>query len=694
MKRKIITSLILALQTACIFGQNAHVRLTNLPHVYIETFNGNSITSKTDYVYARMWLIDEANQEQFFDSLQIRVRGNSTAGLAKKPYKLKFNEKAKLLGKGYANTKKWTLLANHGDKTLLRNAITSLMGERAGLKFNPAAKFVDVTLNGNYIGNYQISDQVDVRPHRVNVVEQDFPLTSSSNITGGYLMEADGFRDFSTGWGWNGETQATGFYSNQGVPVRVHYPDDDEINDKQLNYIERYISDFESRLFGNNFTDPVSGYRPYVDSLSLARWYLCTEISANVDGFFSAYFYKEQNDPRIYFGPLWDYDIAYNNDNRTREGTYNTTRQLMVHAGYGSGWGNGNRMWVERMWNDPWFARLVNREYRTLVDGGLEKYLNHKLDSLTALIYDSQRLNFQRWGINQRVLREVVLHSTYDEYVTDLRTFIKNHIPYLTTTFASMLPDEPTPEPDPDVKKPDFVADLDYYYTIQNSSSATYADVDANADLLCANARDAASETQQWRIKNLSNGYIYIRNRITGKALCDMSSEGATATTLVGTQIALARPDSSDTRQQWDLIRQANGAYNLISRFSQHAANLSGGNTANGTPVLSYTSDERNSSSGNRMWFVEKADRAIIPTNIVSVSTDYALAYSQLTHRLHFAAEDMSQLTFIATIFNQSGHRIASFPASTDFDTSALPHGIYIVTWQHDGRVRSAKFVR
>ena len=94
------------------------------------------------------------------------------------------------------------------------------------------------------------------------------------------------------------------------------------------------------------------------------------------------------------------------------------------------------------------------------------------------------------------------------------------------------------------------------------------------------------------------------------------------------------------------------------------------------------------------MWFVEKADRAIIPTNIVSVNTDYALAYSQLTHRLHFAAEDMSQLTFIATIFNQSGHRIASFPASTDFDTSALPHGIYIVTWQHDGRVRSAKFVR
>ena len=165
-----------------------HVRLTNLPHVYINTFTGNPITSKTTMVSARMWYVDEANNVAFYDSLQIRVRGNSTASLAKKPYKLKFNEKVKLLGKGRPNTKKWTLLANHADKTLLRNALTSLMGEFAGLPFNPAAKFVDLTVNGQFVGNYQLSDQVDVRPHRVNVVEQDYPLADTSNITGGYLL--------------------------------------------------------------------------------------------------------------------------------------------------------------------------------------------------------------------------------------------------------------------------------------------------------------------------------------------------------------------------------------------------------------------------------------------------------------------------------------------------------------------------
>ena len=124
MKRYLLTTTMMLMLAVGTSAQNdeQHVRLTNLPHVYINTFTGNPITSKTTMVYAQMWYVDEADNVAFYDSLQIRVRGNSTASLAKKPYKLKFNEKVKLLGKGRPNTKKWTLLANHADKTLLRNA--------------------------------------------------------------------------------------------------------------------------------------------------------------------------------------------------------------------------------------------------------------------------------------------------------------------------------------------------------------------------------------------------------------------------------------------------------------------------------------------------------------------------------------------------------------------------------------------
>ena len=686
MKRYLLTTTMMLMLAVGTSAQNdeQHVRLTNLPHVYINTFTGNPITSKTTMVYARMWYVDEANNVAFYDSLQIRVRGNSTASLAKKPYKLKFNEKVKLLGKGRPNTKKWTLLANHADKTLLRNALTSLMGEFAGLPFNPAAKFVDLTVNGQFVGNYQLSDQVDVRPHRVNVVEQDYPLADTSNITGGYLLEADGFKDFVSG--------KTGFYTSRNrVPVRVHYPDEDEIDRRQLNYIQQSVQDFETRLFSRTFDDPQTGYRPRIDSVSLANWYICTEVSANVDGFFSTYFYKQQDDERLYWGPLWDYDIAYNNDSRTdRGGTNNTEQQLMKDVGYGSS-GGGCRDWVATMWKDPWFAQLINRRYRELVNAGLEQYLNHKIDSLTALIDESQQLNYERWGINRKVLRERVLYSTYDEYVEDVRTFIHRHMDYLTTAFAAMLPDLPPAEPEE--KVPDFKADQQSYYVIQNVKTNTCFDANIETGEVTAWARNTDSDTQQWYITNLSNGYLFITNRATGQALADPTPAGSTATTMTGSHLCLAEADSTDIHQQWDIVRQSNNQYNLVSLWSQHAANLNGGNASNGTPIVSYTSDDRNTSSTNRLWNIVKAG-SVIDTGIDDVYGDYALAYDPTTSRLHFGGERPEGLVFMVNVYNAAGRLIGSFRATDDFSLQSYPTGIYIISWKAGQRQHRIKLVK
>lgn len=283
MKKSILSLLLLAV-TGVACAQN-YVRMTNLPCVYINTFNNQGITSKDYYIYATMNYVDEEDHVTTYDSLQIRGRGNSTWGLRKKPYRIKFNEKEKFLGKGYANAKSWTLLANCGDKTLIRNAITSEMGKFLGLKFNPAAKFVDFVLNGVYYGNYQISDQVDIRPHRVNIVEQDVPLKADADISGGYLLEVDGFQDGN----W--------FYtSNYGAPVRIHKPDDEDIVPRQTQWIRNYVNSFDQALSSSDYADPVKGYRRFVDSTSLANWYIATEVSANVDGFYSTYFYKNQAD--------------------------------------------------------------------------------------------------------------------------------------------------------------------------------------------------------------------------------------------------------------------------------------------------------------------------------------------------------------------------------------------------------------
>lgn len=683
MKRGLLFLISLIVAVANSWGQadTEHVRLTNLPHVYINTFNGYSITSKTTMVLARMWYVDEEDNVSFFDSLQVRVRGNSTASLPKKPYKLKFQSKVKLLGKGRANAKKWNLLANHGDKTLLRNALTSLMGERAGLTFNPGAKFVDLTLNGYYMGNYQMTDQIDVRKHRVDVAEQDYPLTEESNITGGYLLEADAFNDFVAG--------KTGFFTSKShASIRIRYPDDDEIVHSQYLYIQRFVQNFENILMAKTFADPEKGYRPYVDSLSLVNWYICTEVSANVDGFFSTYFYKNQDDDRLYWGPLWDYDIAYNNDNRTdRGGTSNTERQLMKDYSYGSSF----RRWFQQMWADPWFARLVNRHYKELVDGGLEQYLNEKLDSLTTLIDASQQLNYKRWGINTRALRERVLYSTYDQYVADVRTFLNHHISFLTEAFAALLPE--TEPQEPDVNVSDFRADATSYYAISNAGTHTYFDVDAQTGEVCCRRRDTDSENQQWQIITLQDGWLFVVNRATGRALSDPSPAGTTATTDTGGRLMVEEPDSADARQHWTMVKQGDGRYNIISRWSEHAANLQGGNSADGTPVISYTSDERNSSSANRLWLIEEVAK-VVDVGIRDMEQDYALAYDAASGRLHFGAEQRDDLTFLVMVYDASGRRIASFRASEDFNMLPYPAGLYIVSWRYLGRQHSVKLMK
>ncbi len=713
-------------------------RLTNLPHVYINTFNGRDITSKKDYVLARLWYVHENDSVAFYDSLQIRGRGNSTWARPKKPYKLKFQNKEKFLGKGYAKTKKWTLLANHCDKTLIRNAITFKMGEKAGLKFNPALKFVDLTLNDKFVGNYQISDQIDVRPHRVNIAEQDVPLNQLSDITGGYLLEADGFQDFHPDTYWDSSSQsylpADGFFTNHvGVPVRIHYPDADDLEQQQLDYIKQHVIDFEQRLYSEDFTDPENGYRPYVDSLSLANWYICTEMSGNVDGMYSTYFYKEQQDPHLFWGPLWDYDIAYNNDNRSdRGGSADTERQLMTDYSYGK-----VKMWTQQMWNDPWFAQLINRRYAEIINGGMEDFLYEQIDSLRQLLDASIQLNYQRWGINTQAYHEMILHSTYDEYIADLKTYINRHLDFLKGAFAERGPEliEPTPQPEPDPepepepdpepqpKVPDFMADSTCYYAISNLRSGTYITAmngeERNAAIVC-NQRDNEAVNQQWRIFPLQNGFLYIENALDGQALNDPTEGEPTATTLVGSQLNTVPGDSLDVRQQWDLVAQSDNCFNLINRFSQHAANLSGGSANDGTPVLSYTSDERNATSNNRLWRIEEVGKVPVPEpepdpqpepdpepqpdpepepepepdGVNSMDIDYALAYNSLTGQLHFGSDNIADLTFNVRVYDQAGHLVLSFWASEGASLAKLPHGLYIVSWVWQGRSHSAKLLK
>lgn len=580
MKKRIFLCLIACLMVRLCMAQ--YEQLTNIPTIYIETFGGQQITSKSNYIYATMTYVD-ADKVVQYDSLQIRGRGNSTWNLAKKPYRIKFNESTKFLGKGYAKNKSWTLLANHADKSLLRNAVTFAMGDFLGQPFSPAAHFVDLVVNGTYLGNYQVSDQVNVDNKRVEIVEQEEVATDESNITGGYLVEIDGF----------GSSELVNFRTSKSLIVSVKSPDEDIINTAQKNYIRQYLNDFESALFGSNFTDETRGYRAIADSATLMSWYIATELSANVDGFWSTYLYKDQDDPRLYFGPLWDYDIAYNNCNRVGD----VTNQTMVDAGFGS---DLTKVWVKRMIQDPWFNEAINRAWKQKVDEGLEEYLYQYIDSMAAYLDQSQEKNYSRYSITSHVYNEIYLYSTYAEYIAQLKDFIGNHMQFLTTTFAQRANEEGGGGDEPITLKP-FKLQDGYYYRIYNKSTNKVLDIADASSEAGANvviwSPEYGRDTQLWEVVQTGDYYLLI-NKASGMAFNDPSPTSA-----VGTPLNVAVPDANDSRQHWKFVTvNENDNYNIINVYTDHVINNSGGGAADGNNILSYTNDDRNSVSSNRQW--------------------------------------------------------------------------------------------
>lgn len=669
-KNRLISFLVMLLAFCGLKAQTVNVkRYTNLPAVYIETFNKVSITSKETYVYATMWYIDENDSITRYDSLQIRGRGNSTWGLRKKPYRLKFQVKEKFLGKGYAKAKSWTLLANAGDKTLIRNAVTSSMGEFMGMRFSPAYKFVDLNLNGTYLGNYQISDQVEVRAHRVNIVEQDYPLGDASDITGGYLLEVDGFADgncFTT-------TKAQ-------VPIRIHYPDEDEIAASQNNYIRNYMNSFETVLFGGDYMDAEKGYRKWVDSVSLADWFIGTEVSANIDGYYSTYFYKNRQDSILYWGPLWDYDIAYNNDQRIQ----GTVGQLMTDVGYGK-----TKDWVNRMWGDPWFGKLVNRRFSELMDAGMVDHMLNTIDSLTVLLDESQQLNYAKWGISTKMYHEIVLYSSYDQYVSDLKNFIVDHCAYLKQAFANKKAAEPTPP---------FVPGA-YYYRILNAGTNDALDVAGQSSepggQVCTWENLSDRDSEEWHVRQIGD-YFHLTNKMCNVALTDPTQGEVGPTVNVGTRLGTAVPDTLDNRQLWSFVPQGTrGYYNLVNKYTQHTANLNGGGTANGTAVLSYTTNDRNSTSNNRLWYFAIGENLPVVDAIDDIEPEeYALAYNLQSQILHFGSASPEDLTFSVDVYSVNGQKVKSFIASEGCSVADLSDGVYVVTWAFGQKARTAKFLK
>jgi spore coat protein CotH len=379
------------------------VDFTGLPIFHITS--EAPVVSKDDYVNGSLTINTNSQFEEETGTfpLEIKGRGNSTWGLPKKPYRLKLKSKAKILGLDAA--KNWVLLANYSDKTLMRTSFAFELGKQIGADFTPDGIPVEVVLNGQHLGSYLLTEQVEVNKGRVDITELKTEDTADK-VTGGYLLEFDERLDEDF---W--------FKTNKKLPFTIKSPDD--INPTQLNYIRNYVQETENAIFSANFADPQNGYAKYINVNSFINWYLVQELVKNQDArnYSSIFYYKDRNG-KLGMGPLWDFDLSMGNVNYS--GAINPR-----------GWWVRNGAWFNRLFQDPAFKKRVRDRWDEVKDKEIAEAFKN-IDSHAAYLELSQRENFKRWDIlNEKVWPNPQAFGTYEAEVNQIKSWLTTRIAWL-----------------------------------------------------------------------------------------------------------------------------------------------------------------------------------------------------------------------------------------------------------------------
>ncbi|MBQ7631589.1 MAG: CotH kinase family protein [Paludibacteraceae bacterium] len=391
-------------------GDDSHLsQLTNLPTVVIHTQNDEVPYDKEHEITCLVTIISDNGASVLTDTALIRERGNYSRGFPKKPYRIKFAHKHHILGSP-ANAKKWTLINNYGDKTLMRNQLAFELSRRFGMPYTPFCAYVDVILNGDYKGCYQLCDQIEVRKNRVEVTEMSPTDNSGDALTGGYLIEADAYAYDETSM----------FWSSQGTGVTIKSPKADSITWQQASYIEQRYDAMEAN------------WQKYLDLNTFLRHFLVGELSGNTDTYWSMYLYKQRSNDTLFVGPVWDFDLAFENDNRTYP--INDLSDY-IYRTKGSTTGYLKTL-VDKIvvYNSNAKKQLRTLWAQTRQAGMTTESLLRYVDEQAQLLEQSQQLNFTRWPIMQEYVHQNPrIWGSYDAEVNNVRHFLQQRIEWMDT---------------------------------------------------------------------------------------------------------------------------------------------------------------------------------------------------------------------------------------------------------------------
>lgn len=365
----------------------------DLPRLVIETEDFTQIRDKETNIPAKLQIYGKDTPESEILDLTIKGRGNSSFVMTKYGIKLSFEEKQELFG--MPKDKEWDLIANHRDKSFLRNYITYQLAQILGDEYAIRTRFVELYLNREYMGVYQLSEHPKVSKNRIRLPETDFSYffeKTSQTASEGNLITSD-----------------------MGYIYDIRYPK--KPTEEQASDLLEHINLFEDFLQSKSVYKMDSVQR-WINLDDLVRYYWIQEFSLNTDGAFrrSQYITWLKGSP-MQMGPLWDFDIAYG---------LSSDKAIQPDHWYVKKYG-----WYRFLFKNSEFKEKVSEYWKT--NRHYFQNMNDSLDQAYSRLAKAMDNEFKRWPVldDDDSWPFIEAFDSYEDAVKALKDWIRERIGWI-----------------------------------------------------------------------------------------------------------------------------------------------------------------------------------------------------------------------------------------------------------------------
>ncbi len=368
---------------------------SKIPCIRLDTASGN-----LEYIHEekgnfesgvlQIWKAD-GQTDIIIKAQSISGRGNTAWDAIKKSYTVKLDDAADILGMGMAKT--WILNANYYDGAYIRNQIGFEMAREGGIKYVPEEQFVDLYINGEYMGLYQLMEKIEAGKNRLD-------------IGNNYLLEVDYME--------RAVLEDYILLENQ-QPLVIHAPE----KERDIDRVQTFFNSFQNGMEAGNV--------PWqnIDMESFAKMFVMEEILQDMDfGYSSHYMYLDMEEEILHDGPIWDLD------NTMGRGITKEAASLFA-ANYELPYNNISR-WYAVMYGQEEFRNMVRDEYKNNFRESMVRLLENGIKAKTEALAASVKMDGKRFCAPRSVFMP---EASWEENIAYLEAYLEDKLHIMDECF-------------------------------------------------------------------------------------------------------------------------------------------------------------------------------------------------------------------------------------------------------------------